>query len=54
MRIQTLLEYDRARAIQALGPNLWKAGLKDQQGMTMLDLDELQAYGEKYADSPRG
>ena len=54
MRIQTLLEYDRARAKKALGPNLWKAGLKDQQGLTMLDLDELQAYGEKYADSPRG
>ena len=54
MRIQTLLEYDRARAIQALGPNLWKAALKDQQGLTMLDLNELQAYGEKYADSPRG
>jgi len=54
MRIQTLLEYDRARAIQALGPNLWKALLKDQQGLTMLDLDELEAYGEKYADSPRG
>jgi len=54
MRIQTLLEYDRARAIQALGPNLWKALLKDQQGLTMLDLDELESYGEKYADSPRG
>ena len=54
MRIQTLLEYDRARAIQALGPNLWKAMLKDQQGLTMLALDELEAYGEKYADSPRG
>ena len=40
--------------MQALGPNLWKAMLKDQQGLTMLDLDELQAYGEKYADSPRG
>ena len=40
--------------MQALGPNLWKAMLKDQQGLTMLDLDELQSYGEKYADSPRG
>ena len=40
--------------MQALGPNLWKAMLKDQQGLTMLPLDELEAYGEKYADSPRG
>ena len=54
MRIQTLLEYDRARAIQALGPNLWKAALKDQQGLTMLDLSELESYADKYADSPRG
>jgi hypothetical protein len=28
--------------------------LKDQQGLSMLDLGELEAYGEKYADSPRG
>ena len=54
MRIQTLLEYDRARAKQALGPNLWKALLKDTQRMTMTSLDDLEAYGKKNPTEHRG
>ena len=54
MRIQTLLEYDRAQAKKALGPNLWKALLKDTQRMTMTSLDDLEAYGKKNPTEHRG
>lgn len=40
-----LLEYDRTRAAQALGPNLWKAALRDRHGLHGVSLDGLEGYG---------
>ena len=42
MRLQTLLEYDRERARQALGDGLWKAALRDQFRLWFKPLDQLK------------
>lgn len=40
---QILFEYDRARALQALGPNFWLAALRDKLRMWHLPLNKLES-----------
>ena len=44
-----LLEYDRARAAQAIGPNLWKANLRDKLHLWTIPLRNFEKiFEEKY------